>query len=153
MQNLEIDKIDLQIIGILIQDAKIPYTEIAKKIRVSGGTVHVRMKKLEDQGVVKGSTLMIDPSKLGFDLTAFLGVYLQKGSLYSDVVKAMEQIPEVTEAYYTTGVYSMFVKIVCKNTEHLRAVLNDKIQAIEGIQRTETIISLEESIKRPVQLD
>jgi Lrp/AsnC family transcriptional regulator for asnA, asnC and gidA len=152
VENLQIDNVDVEILSMLIENAHIPYTEIAKKILVSAGTIHVRMKKLENLGIVKGATLIIDPIRLGFDLTAFLGIYLEKGSIYKDVIKELKQIAEVVEAYYTTGSYSIFAKIICKNTEHLRHVLNDKIQPIDGIQRTETFISLEESIKRNVKL-
>jgi Lrp/AsnC family transcriptional regulator for asnA, asnC and gidA len=149
---LEIDNLDRQILAILMDDALVPYTEIAKKLIVSAGTIHVRMKKLEDAGIVKRSVLMVDHTKLGYDLTAFLGVYLFKGSVYKQVINQLESIPEVIEAYYTTGQYSIFLKIVCKNTNHLREVLNEKIQAIDGIERTETLISLEESIKRSIKV-
>ncbi len=149
---LEIDNLDRQILAILMEDALVPYTEIAKKLIVSAGTIHVRMKKLEQYGIVKHSVLVVDHIRLGYDLTAFLGVYLFKGSEYKKVIRQLERIPEVVEAYYTTGQYSIFVKVVCKNTGHLRDVLNDKIQAIEGIERTETIISLEESIKRNIKV-
>ncbi len=149
---LEIDNLDRQILAILMDDALVPYTEIAKKLIVSAGTIHVRMKKLEDAGIVKRSVLMVDHTKLGYDLTAFLGVYLFKGSVYKQVITQLESIPEVVEAYYTTGQYSIFLKIVCKNTNHLREVLNEKIQAIDGIERTETLISLEESIKRSIKV-
>lgn len=152
-QNSEIDNVDLDILSILMKDANTPYTDIGKKIYVSAGTIHVRMKKLEEMKVVRGATLLIDAEKLGYDITAFVGVYLDKGSNYRKVIKELEKIPEVVEAYYTTGVYSSFLKIVCRNTQHLRDVINDKIQPIEGIQRTETILSLEESIKRHVKLE
>ena len=152
-QNSEIDKVDLDILSILMKDAHTPYTEIGKKIYVSAGTVHVRMKKLEEMKVMKGATLVIDSEKLGYDITAFIGVYLDKGSNYKKVIKELEKISEVVEAYYTTGVYSCFIKVICRNTQHLRDVINDKIQPIEGIQRTETILSLEESIKRHVKLE
>lgn len=152
-QTEEIDNVDREIISILIDDAKTPYTEIAKRIYVSAGTVHVRMRKLEHMGIVKGSTLVIDTAKLGYDLTAYLGVYLTKGSIYDAVIKELESIPQVIEAHYTTGVYSIFIKVLCRNTGELRDVLNDRIQAIEGIQRTETILSLEESIKRPISFE
>ena len=151
--NLEIDKIDRNIISILMDDAKTPYSEIAKRILVSGGTVHVRMKKLEHMGIIQGSTLVINAAKLGYDLTAYLGIYLNNGSIYNKVIAELEKIPQVVEAHFTTGVYSIFLKIICKNTKDLRDVLNDQIQAIEGIQRTETILSLEESIKRPVRFE
>ncbi len=146
--NYEIDKLDLDIIKLLSKSATTPYTSIAKKLGVSSGTIHVRMSKMEDMGVIKGSRILVDTSKLGYDICAFIGVYLDKGSFYLDVVKKMEKVQEVVELHYTTGVYSMFVKIICRDTQHLRSVLNDKIQTIEGIQRTETFISLEESIKR-----
>lgn len=150
--HFEIDQLDLQILALLTQDAQKPYTEIAKHLNVSGGTVHVRMKKLTTLGVVKGAHLDIDPSMLGYDICAFVGMFLEKGSMYNDIVKELMEIPEITEAHYTTGQYSIFIKIICHNTQELRSVLNDKIQPIPGIQRTETFISLEESLKRPIKI-
>ncbi|MCH7397159.1 Lrp/AsnC ligand binding domain-containing protein [Belliella sp. R4-6] len=147
---LDIDNVDLKIISLLNDDAKTPYTEIAKKVFVSSGTVHVRMRKLEDMGIVKSATLNIDFSKLGYDISAFLGIYLEKSSLYDTVIENLKQISEVINAYYTTGNYSIFAKIICKDTNHLRTVL-DNIQKVEGIDRTETLIVLEESINRPIQ--
>jgi len=147
----DLDQLDKKILSILMEDAKIPYTDIAKKLFVSGGTIHVRMKKLEEMGVVKGSNLVIDYSKIGYDICAFLGIYLEKSSLYANVAKDLMAIDEIVGAHYTTGAYSIFAKIVCKDTEHLRNVLHDKIQRIAGIQRTETFISLEEPINRPLQ--
>ncbi len=148
----EIDDLDYKILAILMENANIPYTEIAKKLFVSGGTVHVRMKKLESLGIVKGSHLEVDYEKLGFDITAFLGIYLDKSSLYDIVADQIKNIPEIVAAHYTTGVYSIFVKIVCKDTNHLRQILHDKIQQIDGIQRTETFISLVESVNRPLNI-
>jgi Lrp/AsnC family transcriptional regulator for asnA, asnC and gidA len=151
-KNLEIDNIDLKILALLSEDAKIPYTEIAKKVYVSGGTVHVRMRKMEEMGIVRGTTLNMDYSKLGYDITAFLGIYLEKSSLYNEVVEELKKVPEVVKIHYTTGNYSIFIKIHCRDTKHLREVLHDKIQKIEGIVRTETLISLEESLNRHIQL-
>ena len=150
--NSQIDNVDLQILSLLMENAQMPYTEIAKKVFVSSGTIHVRMKKLTQMGVVKGSQLVVDPAKLGYDITAFLGIYLEKNSLYDSVAQQLEEIPEVTGLHYTTGIYSMFVKIMCRDTRHLQEVLHDKVQKVEGIQRTETFISLEESINRPVKV-
>jgi len=149
-ENPDIDQLDKQILTKLIEDGKIPYTDIAKQLFVSSGTIHVRMKKMEQLGIVKGSSLIVDYHKLGFDVTAFLGIYLDKSSLYDEVAEQLKQISEVVEANYTTGLYSIFAKIVCKDTNHLRLILHDKIQKISGIQRTETFISLEQSISRPV---
>ena len=151
-KNLEIDNVDLKILALLSEDAKIPYTEIAKKVYVSGGTVHVRMRKMEEMGIVQGTTLNMDYSKLGYDITAFLGIYLAKSSLYNSVVEELKKVPEVVKIHYTTGNYSIFIKIHCRDTKHLREVLHDKIQRIEGIVRTETLISLEESLNRHIHL-
>jgi len=148
----DIDSTDLRILSLLIENAALPYTEIGKRVFVSGGTVHVRMKKLEQMGIVKGSQLVIDPAKLGWDISAFLGIYLDKSSLYDQVATALEGIPEVVNIHYTTGIYSIFIKIVCRDTGHLREILHDKIQKVSGIQRTETFISLEERINRSIPL-
>ena len=151
-ENFQIDNTDLQILSLLTEDAMMPYTEIAKKIFVSAGTVHVRMNKMKELGIVRGSHVQIDYAKLGFDVKAFLGVYLEKNSMYDKVAGQLKKIPEIIELNYTTGNYSMFVKILCRDTQHLRQVLHDKIQKISGIERTETFISLEESIQRPAPL-
>jgi Lrp/AsnC family transcriptional regulator for asnA, asnC and gidA len=150
--NYEFDNVDLLILQELINNANKPYTEIAKKVHVSPGTVHVRMHKLEDAGVVTGATLNIDHTKIGLDLTAFLGIYLRKSSLYDVVLEKLKEIAEISTIHYTTGNYNMFVRIHCRNTEHLKNLLHDKIQLIEGIIRTETIISLEESLNRTVNV-
>lgn len=149
-ENYQIDKLDREIVALLIKEATTPYTEIATKLLVSPGTIHVRIKKLQAIGAIQNSTLLVNPSYFGLDLTAFLGIYLEKGSQYKQVIRDLKKIPELLEAYYTTGQYSIFAKIVCKNTQHMREVLNDKIQPIPGIQSTETFISLEESFKRQI---
>jgi len=136
MTKVSLDEIDKKILSILMKNAKTPYTDIAKEIHVSGGTVHVRMNKMEEMGIVKGANLSVDYEKLGYDVSAFLGIYLNKSSMYDDVAADLAKIPEVVGAHYTAGTYSIFAKIVCKNTNHLRDVLHDKIQPIEGIQRT-----------------
>jgi Lrp/AsnC family transcriptional regulator for asnA, asnC and gidA len=151
-KKFELDPLDYKILEILVKDANLPYTEIGTRLDVSGGTVHVRMKKMESMGIVKGAQLLIDYAKIGWDITAFLGIYLDKSSLYEDVAKQLEQIPEVVNIHYTTGIYSIFAKIICRDTQHLREVLHDKIQRVTGIQRTETFISLEESLIRNTPL-
>ncbi len=151
-ENLKIDNVDLKILEVLMQDAKKPYTEVAKKAFVSGGTVHVRMSKMEEAGIVEKTTLKVNYAKLGYDITAFIGIFLQKSALYEQVMNALKNIHEVVSIHYTTGNYSMFVKIHCKDTSHLKTVLHDKIQQIEGIERTETMISLEESLDRSLNL-
>ena len=148
----ELDNVDVKILEILLKNAKKPYTEVAKLIPVSGGTVHVRMRKLEELGVVEGTTLKLNYAKLGFDVTAFIGIFLLRSELYDDVIKELKEIPEIVSVHYTTGNYSMFARIHCRDTEHLKNVLHDKIQRVHGITRTDTMISLEESINRNIDL-
>jgi Lrp/AsnC family transcriptional regulator, regulator for asnA, asnC and gidA len=151
-KNYEIDNTDLKILEILTQDAKKPYTEVAKRVYVSQGTIHVRMNKMEEAGIVERTTLRLNYSKLGFDITAFIGIYLEKSALYEKVLEKLKEINEITNIHYTTGNYSMFVKIHCRDTNHLKEVLHEKMQQVEGIERTETMISLEESLDRNLKL-
>ena len=146
------DKTDLQILEILMEDAKRPYSEVARKVNVSQGTVHVRMNKMEEAGVLGKTTLRINYAAIGYDITAFIGIYLEKSALYDKVLAKLKLIPEITSIHYTTGNYSMFVKIHCRDTNHLKEVLHDKMQQVEGIDRTETMISLDESLDRSLHL-
>ena len=148
----EIDNTDIKILEILRDDAKKPFTEVARKVNVSQGTVHVRMGKLEDAGIVEKTTLKLNYAKLGYDITAFIGIFLEKSALYDKVVAKLKEIQEITSIHYTTGNYSMFVKIHCRDTNHLKEVLHDKMQQVDGIERTETMISLEESLDRNLTL-
>ena len=123
-----------------------------KKLFVSGGTIHVRIKKLEELGIVSGKRLNVDIKQLGYDITAFVGIYLEKSSLYDVVAKELEKIPEIVRLNYTTGNYSMFIEIVCKDINQLRSILHDELQKIKGIERTETFISLDQGFCRNVQI-
>ncbi len=147
---LNLDKLDYQIIYEMMVSAEISYADLGKKLFVSGGTIHVRIKKLHELGVVKGTRLNVDLKLLGYDVIAFIGIYLEKSSLYDVVVKELKKIPEIVRLNYTTGNYSMFAEIVCKDINQLRFVLHDELQKITGIERTETFISLEESFNRNV---
>lgn len=149
---LNLDKLDLQIIHEMLKNADISYAELGKKLYVSGGTIHVRIKKLEEYKIVKGKQLDVDLKLLGYDITAFVGIYLEKSSLYDSVAKELEAIPEIIRLSYITGNYSMFLEIVCKDINQLRAVLHDELQKIKGIERTETFISLEDGFCRNVQV-
>jgi Lrp/AsnC family transcriptional regulator for asnA, asnC and gidA len=149
---LNLDKLDLQIIDAMMDNAEISYAELGKKLFVSGGTIHVRIKKLEEFNIVKGSRLNVDLKLLGYDITAFVGIYLEKSSLYDVVAKELMKIPEIVRLNYITGNYSMFIEIVCKDITQLRNVLHDDLQKIKGIERTETFISLEEGFVRNVQV-
>ena len=147
---LNLDKLDFQIIQEMMENAEISYADLGKKLFVSGGTIHVRIKKLEEQKVVKGRKLSVDLKSLGYDVIAFIGIFLEKSSLYDSVAKELKKIPEIVRLNYTTGNYSMFAEIVCKDIQQLRHVLHDKLQNIKGIERTETFISLDESYSRNV---
>ncbi len=147
---LNLDKLDLQIIQEMMEDAEISYADLGKKLFVSGGTIHVRIKKLEELKVVKGKRLSVDLKSLGYDVIAFIGIFLEKSSLYDSVARELKKIPQIVRLNYTTGNYSMFAEIVCKDIQQLRFVLHDELQKIKGIERTETFISLEESFDRNV---
>ena len=149
-EELNIDKLDLKIIQQLMHDANVSYAEMGKKLFVSAGTIHVRIKKLQDGGVINGMKFQVDLKKLGYDVIAFIGIYLEKSSLYDTVAKQLKGIPEIVRMNYTTGNYSIFAEIVCRDIAQLRTILHDELQKIKGIERTETFISLEESLNRSV---
>ncbi len=147
---LNFDKLDYEIINEMMETAEVSYADLGKKLFVSGGTIHVRIKKMQETGIVKGTKLNVDLKEMGYDVIAFIGIYLEKSSLYDEVVKELRKIPEIVRLNYTTGNYSMFAEIVCKDISQLRYVLHDELQKIKGIERTETFISLEESFSRNV---
>jgi Lrp/AsnC family transcriptional regulator for asnA, asnC and gidA len=149
---LNLDKLDMDIIHHMIDDAAISYADLGKKLFVSGGTIHVRIKKLQEAGIVKGTRLNVDLKQLGYDVIAFIGIYLRESSLYDGVAKELQKMPEIVRLNYTTGNYSMFAEVVCKDITQLRYVLHDQLQKIKGIERTETFISLEESFNRNVKI-
>jgi Lrp/AsnC family transcriptional regulator for asnA, asnC and gidA len=150
--NNNLDELDLQILDLLIKDCRTPYLEIARICHVSGGTIHVRMKKMEDMGIIKGSRIILNLPKLGYDVCCFVGIYVDKTSSFNSVFDEMSTIKEVTELHLTTGDYSMFAKIVCTNILDLQDVLLNKINNISGIQRTDTFVSLSQPIDRNITL-
>ena len=149
---LNLVKLDLQIIHEMMDNAEIYYADLGKKLFVSGGTIHVRIKKLQEAGLVKGTKLNVDLKQLGYDVIAFIGIYLEKSSLYDSVAKELQRIPEIVRLNYTTGNYSMFAEVVCRDIGELKMVLHDQLQKIKGIERTETFISLEESFNRTIKV-
>jgi len=149
---LNLDKLDFQIIEAMMENANISYADLGKKLFVSGGTIHVRIKKLQELGIVQGTKLYINHKILGYDVIAFIGIYLEKSSMYDTVAKELKKIPEIVRLNYTTGNYSMFAEVICKDIGQLKFVLHDELQKIKGIERTDTIISLEESFSRSVQM-
>lgn len=150
--NLQLDDLDLQILSLLIKDCRTPYLEIARLCHVSGGTIHVRMKKMEDMKIIKGSRIVLDLPKLGYDVCCFVGIYVDKASSFQSVFEEMKKIPEVVELHLTTGNYSMFAKVIAKNIADLQSTLLNKINNISDIARTDTLISLSQPIDRNISL-
>lgn len=151
-QNIEIDGIDKEILRALMQDARTPILEIARGVGISGAAIHQRLRKLEKSGLISGSKFTINPKVLGYTTMAFIGIYLDKAISNPEAVKQLKKIPEVLECHYTTGNWSIFIKILCRDNEHLMHLLNKEIQSIEGVSRTETFISLNQQIDRQIPI-
>ena len=145
MAKLNLDEIDHQILDLLIDNTRTAFTDIAKKLLISAGTVHVRVKKMEDAGIIKGSSLTLDYKKLGYTFIAYIGIFLEKTHQTKFVLQKLESIPYVTVAHITTGKFNIFCKVRAKSTDHAKEIIF-LIDDIEGVSRTETMISLEESI-------
>jgi len=149
---VQLDGIDKLILKRLMTDARSPVNSIAKEVGISGTAVHQRLKKLEKSKLIAGSQVLIDPKVLGYKTLAFIGIYLDQALRNQEAVGQLKKVPEVIECHYTTGNWSVLVKILCRDNEHLMQVLNTKVQTIEGISRTETYISLDQQIQRQIQL-
>ena len=142
---LKLDEIDYKILEILIENTRTPFTDIAKKLHISAGTVHVRVKKMEQIGLIKGSSLILDYNKLGYTFIAYVGLYVNNSSQIKFIIERIKQIPNVTVAHITTGKFNVFCKIRAKSTTHAKNIIF-KLDEIEGVYRSESMISLEESI-------
>jgi Lrp/AsnC family transcriptional regulator for asnA, asnC and gidA len=150
---LKIDGLDKQILIELTANSRTPILEISRKIGISGAAIHQRIRKLNDSGLIAGHQLKINPKVLGYSTLAFIGVYFDKAERNSEAIKKMKKIPEILECHYTTGNWSVLVKVICKNNEHLMTLLNKEIQSIDGVSRTETFISLEQQIDRQISIN
>ncbi|MEX0362120.1 MULTISPECIES: Lrp/AsnC ligand binding domain-containing protein [Flagellimonas] len=151
-KSVKIDGIDKKILRFLMEDARKPILEIARSIGISGAAIHQRLRKLESSGLLSGSKFVINPKVLGYTTMAYIGIFLDKAMSNPQAVKELEKIPEVLECHYTTGNWSILIKVLCKDNEHLMTVLNKKIQQIEGVSRTETFISLHQQIDRQISI-
>ena len=151
-QNLHIDGIDKKILRALMEDARTPVLEIARQVGISGAAIHQRLRKLEKSHLIAGSKFVINPKILGYTTMAFIGIFLDKAVSNPDAVKQLKKIPEVLECHYTTGNWSILIKVLCKDNEHLMHVLNRDIQTITGVSRTETFISLDQQIDRQIKI-
>ena len=150
--NFQIDGIDKIILNHLIQDARTPILKIARDVGVSGAAIHQRLRKLEKSGLLAGSKFILNPKILGYSTLAFVGIFLDNSVKYNEAIKRLKEIEEVTESHYTTGNYAIFIKVLCRDNEHLMQVLNRKIQKINGVARTETFISLDQQIDRQIKI-
>jgi Lrp/AsnC family transcriptional regulator for asnA, asnC and gidA len=145
MARFRLDDIDHQILDMLIENTRVPFTDIAKKLLISAGTVHVRVRKMEEAGIITGSSLNVDYEKLGYSFIAYVGIFLNNTSQTKFVLERINEIPYVTVAHVTTGKFNIFCKIRARDTQHAKEVIF-MIDDIEGVYRTESMISLEESI-------
>jgi Lrp/AsnC family transcriptional regulator for asnA, asnC and gidA len=151
-QPAEIDALDQKILKMITKNARVPFLEVARECGVSGAAIHQRVQRLFNIGVVEGSEFIVSPQKLGYNTCAYMGIYLDKAKYHTTVAEALRKIPEIVECHYTTGQYAIFIKIQTKNNVHLKHIIDNELQEIEGISRTETFISLEMDFKRQVPI-
>jgi Lrp/AsnC family transcriptional regulator for asnA, asnC and gidA len=147
-----IDNLDKKILSIIQDNARVPFLEVARECGVSGAAIHQRVQKLVKMGVIVGSEFIVDPKKIGYHTCAYIGIFLEKAGFYSEVVNELMKIPEIIQCDYTTGNWSIFIKVYTRDNEHLKVILADKLQSINGVARTETFICLEESFNRHLQV-
>jgi Lrp/AsnC family transcriptional regulator for asnA, asnC and gidA len=147
-----IDELDEKILKLITKNARIPFLEVARECGVSGAAIHQRVQRLLNLGVVSGSEFIVNPQKLGYFTCAYMGIHLEKAKFHQQVVEALINIPEIVECHYTTGSYAIFIKVQTKTNKHLKKLIDEDLQEIEGIARTETFISLEMEFKRQVPI-
>lgn len=156
MESIEkIDDLDRKILRVITQNARTPFKDVATQVGVSRAAVHQRVQKMFDNGVITGSCYLVNPKMLGYNLCVYVGITLDKGSLYKSVSAELDKIPEVVESQFTLGAYSMLVKLYARDDQHLMTLLNNKIQEIPGVANTETLTALDQRINRtlPINLD
>ncbi len=153
MGKLQLDEIDRKILSHLIKNARMPFLEIARECGISGAAIHQRVKKLEDAGIISGSRLEVDPKSLGYTICSFIGIRISDPSYHLQVIDALKRVPEIVECHFITGKYNLLVKIYCFDNQHLMQTIFDNILKIQGIQQTETFISLFNAFDREVDID
>lgn len=151
-QAADIDALDEKILQLITKNARIPFLEVARACGVSGAAIHQRVQRLLNIGVVSGSEFIVNPQKLGYNTCAYMGIHLEKAKFHTQVVEALREIPEIVECHFTTGQYAIFIKIQTKTNKHLKQIIDENLQDIEGISRTETFMSLEMDFKRQVPI-
>jgi Lrp/AsnC family transcriptional regulator for asnA, asnC and gidA len=151
-QAADIDALDEKILQLITKNARIPFLEVARECGVSGAAIHQRVQRLLNIGVVTGSEFIVNPQKLGYNTCAYMGIHLEKAKFHKQVVEALREIPEIVECHFTTGQYAIFIKIQTKTNKHLKQIIDENLQNVEGIARTETFMSLEMDFKRQVPI-
>jgi len=151
MGHHQLDALDLKILSLVADDARIPFLEVARACGVSGAAIHQRIQKLTNLGVLNGSKFILDPQKIGWDTCAYIGVFLKDPSSFEEVVEALRQVPEVVECHYTTGEYDLFLKVYARDNHDLAAIIHDKLQPL-GLSRSNTIISYKEVFRRQIPI-
>jgi Lrp/AsnC family transcriptional regulator for asnA, asnC and gidA len=149
----KIDQLDRRILQIITKNARMPFKDVAEECGVSRAAIHQRVQRLIDIDVITGSGYTVNPKMLGFQMCAYIGITLERGSMYKEVVAELEKIPEIVESQYTLGSYTILIKLYAKNDEHLMELLNGKIQEIKGVATTETLTSLDQRIKRTIPIE
>lgn len=149
----KIDQLDRKILQIITKNARMPFKDVAEECGVSRAAIHQRVQRLIDIDVITGSGYNVNPKMLGFQMCAYIGITLERGSMYKEVVAELEKIPEIVESQYTLGSYTILIKLYAKNDEHLMELLNGKIQEIKGVATTETLTSLDQRIKRTIPIE
>ena len=147
MAHHDLDELDEKILKLIVDNARVPFLEVARECNVSGAPIHQRVQKLANLGVVKGSEFIVDPEKLGYEACAFVGIFLTSPSTFDHVVKELEKIPEVVECYYTTGQYDLLIKVFAKNNKDLLRIIHNELQPL-GLARTETLISFKDAFRK-----
>ena len=149
--NYQLDTLDEKILSLIINNARIPFLEVARECGVSGAAIHQRIQKLTNIGILKGSESLIDTTKIGYETCAYIGIYLKAPEEFDNVLEALQKIPEIVECHYTTGQYDMFIKLYAKNNQDLLHIIHNKLQPI-GLARTETLISFKEAFRRQLPI-
>jgi len=149
----KIDQLDRKILQIITKNARMPFKDVAEECGVSRAAIHQRVQRLIDIDVITGSGYTVNPKMLGFQMCAYIGITLERGSMYKEVVTELEKIPEIVESQYTLGSYTILIKLYAKNDEHLMELLNGKIQEIPGVATTETLTSLDQRIRRTIPIE
>jgi Lrp/AsnC family transcriptional regulator for asnA, asnC and gidA len=152
MAQHELDELDEKILKMIVENARVPFLEVARACDVSGAAIHQRVQKMTALGVIKGSEFVVDPEKIGFDTCAFVGIFLTSPSTFDSVVKGLEKIPEVVECYYTTGQYDLLIKVYAKNNKDLLRIIHSQLQPL-GLSRTETLMCFKDGFRKKLPID